>query len=59
MRLRQNGLLQWDAGWLYRKWDKQTIQITSPPSESETEQYWGDILETEVCHNKSAFWLRC
>ena len=57
-RLRQNGLLQRDARLFYRDLRKQTIQITSPPSESGIEQYWGDILETEVCHNKSAFWLR-
>ena len=57
-RLRQNGLFQRDARRFYRELGKQTIQITSPPSESEIEQYWGDILETEVCHNKSAFWLR-
>ena len=57
-RLRQNGLLQKDARRFYRELGKQTIQITSPPSESEIEQYWGNILETEVCHNKSAFWLR-
>ena len=57
-RLRQNGLFQRDARRFYRDLGKQTIQITSPPSESEIEQYWGDILETEVCHNKSAFWLR-
>ena len=36
---------------------KRTIQITSSPSESEIEQYWGDILKTEVCRNDSAFWL--
>ena len=57
-RLRQNGLFQRDARRFYRDLGKQTIQITSPPSESEIEQYWGDLLETEVCHNKSAFWLR-
>ena len=57
-RLRQNGLFQRDARRFYRDPGKQTIQITSPPSESEIEQYWGDILETEVCHNNSAFWLR-
>ena len=57
-RLRQNGLFQRDARRFYRDLGKQTMQITSPPSESEIEQYWGDILETEVCHNKSAFWLR-
>ena len=56
-RLRQNGLFQRDARRFYRDLGKQTIQITSPPSESEIEQYWGDILETVVCHNKSAFWL--
>ena len=43
---------------VYRELGKQPIQITSPPSESEIEQYWGDILETEVCHNEAAFWLR-
>ena len=57
-RLRQNGLYQRDAGRFYRELDKQTIQVTSPPSESEIEQYWGGILETEVHHNESAFWLR-
>ena len=48
-RLRQNGLFQRDARRFYRELGKQTIRITSPPSESEIEQYWGDILETEVC----------
>ena len=57
-RLRQKGLFQRDARRFYIDLGKQTIQITSPPSESEIEQYWGDILETEVGHNKSAFWLR-
>ena len=57
-RLRQNGLFQRDARRFYRELGKQTIQMNSPPSEFEIEQYWGDILETEVCHNKSAFWLR-
>ena len=57
-RLRQNGLFQRDARRFYRELGKQTIQITSPPSEFEIEQYWGDILETEVCPDKSAFWLR-
>ena len=39
---------------------KQTIQVTSLSSESEIEQYtyWSGILETEVHHNESAFWLR-
>ena len=41
----------------YRELGKQTIQITSPPSESEIEQYWANIMETEVCHTESAFWL--
>ena len=54
----KNGLFQLDARRFYRELGKQTIQITSPPSESEIEQYWGDILEFEVYHNKSAFWLR-
>ena len=58
-RLRQNGLFQRDARRFYRDMGKQTIQTTSPPFESEFEQHWGDILETEVCHNKSAFLLRC
>ena len=58
-RLRQNGLFQRDAGRFYRELGKQTIQVTSPPSKSEIEQYWGGILETEVHHNESAFWLRC
>ena len=57
-RLRQNGLFQRDAGRLYRELGKQTIQVTSPPSESEIEPYWDGILETEVHHNESAFWLR-
>ena len=57
-RLRQNGLFQQDARRFYRDLGKHTIQITSAPSEYEIEQYWGDILEAEVCHNKSAFWLR-
>ena len=57
-RLRQNGLFQRDAKRFYRELGKQTIQITTPPSESEIERYWGDILETEVHHNESAFWLR-
>ena len=57
-RLRRNGLFRRDARRFYGELGKQTIQITSPPSESEIEQYWGDILETEICHNKSAFWLR-
>ena len=57
-RLRQNGLFQRDAGRFYRELGKRTIQITSPPSESEIVQYWRGILETEVRHNKSAFWLR-
>ena len=57
-RLHKKGLFQRDAGRLYRELGKQTIQITSPPSESEIEQYWGDILETKVCHNESASWLR-
>ena len=42
----------------YRELVKQTIQATSLPSESEIEQYWGGILETEVHYNESAFWLR-
>ena len=57
-RLCLNGLFQRDAGQFYRKLCKRTIQITSPPFEAEIEQYWGDILETEVCHNESAFLLR-
>ena len=57
-KLRQNELFQRDAGRFYRELDKQTIQVTSPPSEFEIEQYWGGILETEVHHNESAFWLR-
>ena len=57
-RLRQNGLFQRHAGRFYRELGKQTIQVTSPSSESEIEQYWGGILETEVHHNESAFWLR-
>ena len=57
-RLRQNGLFQRDAGWFYTELGKRTIQVTSLPSESEIEQYWGGILETEVHHNESAFWLR-
>ena len=57
-RLHQNGLFQRDASRFYRELGKQTIQITSPPSESEIVQYWGGILETEVRHNESAFWLR-
>ena len=44
-RLRQNGLFRRDARRFYRELGKQTIQITSPPSESEIEQHWGDILE--------------
>ena len=57
-RLCQNGLFQQHARWFYRELGKQIIQVTSPPSESEIEQYWGGILETEVHHNESAFWLR-
>ena len=57
-RLRQNGSFQQDAGRFYRELGKQRIQVTSPPSESEIEQYWGSILETEAHHNESAFWLR-
>ena len=57
-RLRQNGLFQRNAGWFYRELGKQTIQVTSPPSESEIEQYWGGILENEVHHNEFAFWLK-
>ena len=57
-RLSQNRLFQRDAGRFYRELGKQTIQVTSPPSESEIEQYWGGILETEIHHNESAFWLR-
>ena len=53
-RLRQNGLFQRDVGRFYRELGKQTSQVTSPPSESEIEQYWGGILETEVHHNESA-----
>ena len=58
-RLHQNGLFQQDAGRFYRDLGKQTTQVTSLPSESEIEQYWGGILEIEVHHNESAFWLRC
>ena len=54
----QNGWFQRDAGRFYRELGKQTIQVTFPPSESDIEQYWGDILETEVHHNESDFWLR-
>ena len=57
-RLRQNGLFQRDARRFYRELGKQTIQVTTPPSEFEIEQYWGGMLETEVHHNESAFWLR-
>ena len=57
-RLCQNRLFQRDAGRFYRELGKQTIQVTFPPSESEIEQYWGGILETEVHHNESAFWMR-
>ena len=57
-RLHQNGLFQRDAGRFYRELGKQTIQVTFPPSESEIEQNWCNILETEVHHNESAFWLR-
>ena len=57
-RLRRNCLFQRDAGRFYRELGKQTIQVTSSPSESEIEQYWGGILETKVHHNESAFWLR-
>ena len=32
--------------------------MTFPPSVYEIEQYWGDILETEVRHNESVYWLR-
>ena len=56
--LRPNSLFQRDARRFYRDLGKQTIHITSPPSVSEIEQCWSDILETEVCHNKSALWLR-
>ena len=56
-RLHQNGLFQRDAGRVDRELGK-TIQVTFPPSESEVEQYWGGILETEVHRNESAFWLR-
>ena len=52
-------MFQRDAGQFYRELGKQTIQVTSPPSESEIEQYWSGIVETEVHHNESAFWLRC
>ena len=34
-RLRQDGLFQRDVGRFYRELGKQTIQVTSPPSESE------------------------
>ena len=47
-RLRHNGLFKRDARRFYRDLGKETIQIASPPSESEIEQYWGDILETEM-----------
>ena len=52
-RLRQNGLFQRDVGRFYRELGKQTSQVTSLPSESEIEQYWGGILETGVHHNES------
>ena len=51
-------MFQRDAGRVYGELGKQTIQITFPPSESEIEQYCVVILETEVHHNESAFWLR-
>ena len=57
-RLRQNRLFQRHAGRFYRELGKQAIQVTSPPSESEIEQYWSGLLETEIHHNESAFWLR-
>ena len=57
-RLRQNGLFQRDNGRFYRELGKQTIQVTCLPSKSEIELYWDGILETEVHHNESVFWLR-
>ena len=57
-RLRQNGLFQRDAERVYRELGNQTIQVTSPPSESEIEQYWCGILETEVDYNEYASRLR-
>ena len=58
-RLRPNCLFQGDAGgFFYREFGKRTIQITSPLSEPEIEQDWGDILETEECYNDFVFWLK-
>ena len=54
----QNGLFQGDVGRFYSELGKRTIQINSQPLESEIEQYCGDTLDTEVCHNESAFWVR-
>ena len=43
---------------LYRNVSKQIIETTFPPSKSEIEQYLlEDILETDMPHNQSAFWL--